>query len=311
MKKPEFNKNAHLSILISSFIFGLNLPIAKTLLQQDWISPYGMTMMRMAGAAVAFWLFSLFTPKEKVSAKDMWLLLLCSVFGVSANQSFFVVGLASTSPIDSGLIVTTTPIMVMLIAALVLKEPITLKKAIGVIIGAFGAILIVFSSTHTVNSAASFGGDLLCLASCAVYACYLVIVKPITQRYSSVTIMKWMFLFAALMTIPLFYKDVLTARIFTPETTLSAVSRLAYVVLGATFISYLLVPIALKRLRPTTVGMYNYLQPIVATIATIVVGLDVMRWEIPVSAILVFLGVYLVVKSKSRQDMIDSGEVTE
>ncbi len=304
--KQEFNYKAHLAILVSSFIFGLNLPIAKTLLQSGWINPYGLTMMRMSGAAVAFWIASLFTKREKVARKDLWILLLCSVLGVSANQGFFVVGLASTSPIDSGLIVTMTPILVMLIAAMVLKEPITFKKVIGVITGGLGALLIVLSGVRSTASSASWIGDALCFASCGVYACYLVIVKPLTQRYHSVTLMKWMFLFAALMTAPLFGKDAVAAKVFTPETTFGAIWRLAYVVLAATFIAYLLVPIALKNLRPTTVGMYNYLQPIVATITTIAIGLDVMRWEIPVAAALVFAGVYLVVKSKSRQDVVDA-----
>jgi drug/metabolite transporter (DMT)-like permease len=115
-------------------------------------------------------------------------------------------------------------------------------------------------------------------------------VKPITQRYSSVTIMKWMFLFAALTTAPLFAKDAVSARVFTSEATFDAIWQLVYVVLAATFIAYLLVPIALKNLRPTTVGMYNYLQPVIATVTTIAVGLDVMRWEIPVAAVWVSAG---------------------
>ena len=303
--KSEFKYSAHFAILISSFIFGLNLPITKTLLQENWITPFGMTMVRMLGAALAFWLTSLFVPKEKVAPKDLWILFLCSILGVNANQGFFVIGLANTSPIDSGLIVTITPILVMLLAAAVLKEPITFKKVIGVMVGGLGVLLIVLSGIHSETRMASWWGNALCIASCTVYACYLVIIRPLAQRYNTITIMKWMFLFAVVMSLPFFGKELISARVFTSDTNFGAVWRLIYVVFGATFVSYLLVPVALKNLRPTTVGMYNYLQPIVATVTTIALGLDTMRWEIPVAAALVFVGVYLVVKSKSRQDVLE------
>lgn len=295
----------HLAILTAFVIFGLNIPITKSVMNDGMVSSFGITYMRMFVAAIMFWAVSFFYPREHVSRKDMFILFLGGLFGVVLNQGSFVVGLEFTTPIDAALVATLAPVMVMLLSAMYLKEPITWKKTAGVVLGGAGAVLIIVSGTLKVMPGGnnSWIGGLLCFLASFSYAIYLVIVKPIINRYSTVTLMKWMFLYAALLCLPFGFGDVLHAKAFTAGAGLSVILRLLYITLMATFVAYFMIPIALKHLRPTTVSMYNYIQPLVAAVAAILLGQDTMGWQKPVAAALIFSGVYLVMKSKSRADV--------
>ncbi len=302
MNKQQLHGNTF--VLASTVLFALNIPIVKTV-TPEWIAPEGLTMLRFLFAAAAFWITSLFTVREKVPPRDLLMLFVGSLLGISINQLLFIVGLAKTSPIDASIILTLSPVVVMLIAAVVLKEPITFKKVGGVLVGASGALLIVLSAaSHGGDKASHFGGNLLVFTSVVVYAGYLVLIKPFTQRYSTITLMKWMFLFAILTMMPFYHSSIHVAKYATFDVYL----RIFYVICGATFIAYLLVPLALKRLRPTTVSMYNYAQPLIASFVAILLGQDQLTWEKPVSAVLVFVGVYLVIKSKSRAQVVAEQE---
>ncbi len=295
--------HGHIAIFSANILFGLNIPIAKTLMP-EWISPMGLTFARMAFGAIAFWFASIFFINEKVTKKDLLILFFCAVLGTTVHQLFFIIGLGMTSPIDAGLIVTMNPVVVMIISALILKEPITSKKAGGVFIGACGALLIIWqSASASAGQGSSLLGNLYCFLSVVSYATYLVISRPIAQRYTPVTLMKWMFLFSTLLTIPFSITDMQEAKIFTYETNWNAILSLFYVVFGATFLAYFLIPVALKRIRPTTISMYNYAQPLIASVVAILIGQDNLSWDKPIAAILVFTGVYFVTQSKSRADI--------
>ena len=297
--------HGHIAIFAANILFGINIPIAKTLMP-EWIDPVGLTFLRMSFGALAFWVVSLFTLNEKVSKKDLLILFFCAILGTTVNQLTFIEGLGMTSPIDAGLIVTMNPMMVMLISALVLKEPITSKKAGGVLIGACGALLIIWQSYYTINQGhgGSLMGNLLCFISVVSYATYLVISKPIAQRYSPVTLMKWMFLFSTLITLPFAIESIWNTPAFHKEVfDGQELGAIFFVLFGATFVPYLLIPLALKRIRPTTVSMYNYIQPIVASFIAVCIGQDSFSVTKLVSAALVFSGVYLVTQSKSRADL--------
>lgn len=224
--------------------------------------------------------------------------------GVGINQGLFIVGLNRSSPVDASIIATAVPIFVLLLAAVILKEPITRKKSFGVFMGVSGGLLLVFSSTHTADSISSLDGDVMMIVSGLMYAIYLVLSKPLSLRYSSVTMMKWMFLFTTLTLVPFTFRHVLDAPAFHREVwDFKELSAIFYVLFGATFLPYLLIPMSLKRIRPTTVSMYNYVQPIVASFIAVMVGQDTFSWQKFLSAILVFIGVYLVTQSKSREDI--------
>lgn len=293
----------HILILITNILFAVNMPISKYLLPTH-VPPEGLTIMRMLFACVMFWMVSLFTAKEKVSLKDLGMLFICALCGVGINQGLFIVGLNRTSPVDASIIATSVPIFVMLLAALILKEPITRKKSFGVFLGASGGVILVLSSTHTVHTSSSLDGDLMIIISGLMYAIYLVLSKPLTLKYSSITMMKWMFLFTSLTLFPLTYQHILDAPVFHQiEWNWTALSALFYVLFGATFLPYLLIPMSLKRIRPTTVSMYNYIQPIIASLIAVMIGQDTFSLQKIVSAVLVFVGVYLVTQSKSREDL--------
>lgn len=290
-------------MLASTIVFALNVPITKSVIP-EWISPLGVTSIRLTFASIMFWLVSLFVKSEKIDRKDFRFFFWGGFFGMGFNQVMFILGLALTSPIDATIIATLSPMLVMLISAAILKEPITWKKALGVFIGASGALLIILAEAAATGTHhnSSWVGNLFIFASTTSYSCYLVVTRPISQKYQPLTLLKWMFLFAMLMVLPFTFHELFTAKIWTVHN-LSITWRVSYMLLMGTFIAYFLIPVALKRIRPTTVGSYNYLQPIIASMAAIVVGQDVLTWEKPVAALLVFSGVYLVTTSKSRADV--------
>lgn len=293
----------HILILSANILFGVSMPIFKYLLTSD-VPPEAITIMRVIFACMMFWLVSLFMPKEKVLPKDLRTLFICALCGVGINQWLFVVGLKSSSPVDASIIATAVPIFVLLLAAAILKEPVTAKKSFGVFLGVSGGLLLVFSSTQTTDSANSLWGDTLMLLNQLMYSVYLVLSKPLSLRYSSVTMMKWMFLFSMLALTPFCLPHVQHVPMFHREAfNMTQLCALLYLLFGATFVAFMLIPMALKHIRPTTVSMYNYVQPIIASAIAIAVGQDTFSMQKLLSAVLVFVGVYLVTQSKKRENI--------
>lgn len=289
-------QHGHLSLIVSSIVFGLNIPVARTIIP-DIVDPFLMTFLRMIGAAVLFWIASLFTKKEYVPRKDVFLFFFSAVVAIVVNQTFFIVGLSKTSPIDASLVVTLSPIITMLLAAIFIKEPITWLKTIGVLIGASGALVLILSSSQT-GASGNFIGNLFVLFSVTSYALYLTLFKNLISRYSPITSMKWMFLFATILTYPMSHKAIVETNFAAFDA--SVYLRIGFVVALATFFTYMLIPIGQKTLRPTTISMYNYLQPITASFLAVAIGMDRFGWDKIISTVLVFTGVYIVTQSKSR-----------
>ena len=254
--------------------FGLLAPVSKSLFGTGLVSAYALTMMRMGGGAVVFWIASLFTRREHVPPRDLLLFFFASLLGIVLNQGTYVLGVSKTSPIDASVVTTTTPIFVMIIAALYLREPITGKKILGVVVGAAGALLLILSGAHLVSGrtgSGSVSGDLLCLFAQLSFATYFVVFKKLISRYSPVTLMKWMFLYATACCLPFGYSDL--KAVGWAELGWTNYAQIAYVVLGATFLAYLLMPIGQKNLRPTVASSYNYVQPLVATLVAVSLGI--------------------------------------
>ena len=294
--------HGHLAILGTNLIFGLNTPIAKSIVP-TWISPAPLTLLRMGFAATAFWIIALFFPKEKVLKKDLWVIFGGALFGLVAAQLSFAVALQYTSPVNLSLIAAMTPVVVMLMAAAWLKEPVSFRKAAGVITGISGALLIIFHSSSANTGENGMLGNLLGVVNIVTYGLYMIITRAISQRYHPVTLMKWMFLFSALISLPIGLPGLSETPAFSGAVPADVWWRIGYVVVIATGLAYFLIPLSLKRIRPTTASMYNNLQPMVASTIAIVIGQDVFSWDKPVAAALVFTGVYLVTGSKSREDL--------
>lgn len=224
-----------------------------------------------------------------------------SLFGVVMNQGVFIYGLGKTSPVDASVIVTMTPLMVLLISAAFMGDPVTVRKAVGVLSGAAGAIWLVLSAGGAGGSAGTVSGNLLILLSGFSSAVYFAMSKPLTSRHSPVTLMKWMFLFASLMLLPVTPSVLSAPGAFKGGFGFEGAAMLAYVIAGATFLTYMLIAMAIKRMRPTTMAMYNYIQPFVASMVAIWLGQDSFSWVKVAAAALVFAGVYLVTSAPAAR----------
>ena len=295
----------HAALWVANIIWGLNAPIGKSVLWSEThpqgVSPFALSVYRMLGACLLFWTVSLFLPREKVAPRDIVLLLFASVFGIQLNQMLFLWGLSLTSPIDTSIIATIVPVLTMVLATLFLREPITLLKAGGVLLGCGGALLRFLVSRHGTGGTSSVAGDVLCVISAVSYATYLTAFRNVIVKYSPVTTMKWMFLFAAVAAVAIYYRPLAEVdyAALAPRTW----AGIGYVVVCSTFLSYFMVPVGQRYLRPTVVSMYNYVQPLVAVLFTVAVGLDTFGFTKGVAALCVFAGVWLVTKSKSRAQL--------
>ena len=210
-----------------------------------------------------------------------------------------------TSPADASIITTSMPLWAMILAAFILKEPITWRKVMGIAAGAAGALMLIMGSrqtagTHTADSSMAIAGDLLVLFAQFCYALYIVLYKDFVNRYSLVTIMKWMFTFSFLCMLPFSAGELISTDWRSLE--LPDISGLTFIVVGGTFISYMFIVVGQKRLRPTVAGMYNYIQPLVACIVAVCWGMDSFNATKVMAILLIFSGVYLVTSSRSRTD---------
>lgn len=294
----------HLFALLANVMWGLMAPIGKSALQE--FSPLSLTTFRMVGAAAAFWLLSICCKQEQVNHRDMLKIFFASLFALVFNQGVFIFGLSLTSPIDASIVTTTSPIVTMIVAAIYLKEPITNKKVLGIFVGAMGALILILSSQVSSSGSGSIIGNLLCLLAQISFSIYLTVFKGLSQQYSAVTINKWMFVYTSMCYIPFSYSDISTIEWASVPTI--AIVQVLYVVLGGSFLAYLCIMTAQRLLRPTVVSMYNYMQPIVATIAAIIMGIGSFGWQKGVAIGFVFLGVYIVTRSKSKADFEKAGK---
>lgn len=282
--------------------WGLMAPLGKDAMTHG-ITGIDMVTFRVVGAAVLFWIASLFTKREHVAGRDKVLFVFAGLFGLVLNQCSFTIGLSITSPINASIVTTSMPIFAMMLAALILKEPITGKKAAGVIAGCSGAIILIMTSAASVDSrVGEIKGDLLCLMAQLSFALYLALFSPLVRRYSLFTVNKWMFTYASLMILPFTFSHV--AAIEWAIVPVKTWVESGYVVVIGTFFSYILMMNGQKVLRPTVVSVYNYVQPLVSVTVSLIAGIAVFAWSQALAVVLVFGGVWLVTKSKSRADML-------
>lgn len=283
----------HLALLGANVCWGLMAPVAKLVMAAGIITPLVLTDCRIFGAAILFWLLSLCGKREHVPAGDILRLAGAGMLGILFNQGCYIFGVGYTSPGEASIITTTMPMWVMVLARIILKAPITAGKAIGIILGAIGAFTLVYSSLgSSLRGNNPLLGDLLVLTAQLSYALYLTLYKNFLKKYSLVTLMKWMFTFAAIAILPLSAKSIAATdwNALTP----TVAAGVGYVVFMGTFVAYICMMTGQKALMPTVVGMYNYFQPIVATCVGLALGLDVFTPLKAIAVILIFAGVYLV-----------------
>lgn len=280
-----------------STIYGLNHTIAKGVMP-EFIKPFGFIFLRVTGATILFWLISLWFPKEKVATSDWPRLLASAVFGMVLNMLFFFKGLSLSTPINSSVIITITPIFVLLLSSYLLREKITWLKVSGILFGLTGALMLVLFSAETGKDAPNIPlGNLLFLVNAFSFGIYLILVKPLATKYHPVTLMKWIFLTAFIINFPITFSEFTEVQWKTlPQ---EAVWSFVFVVLGTTFATYMLNIFAIKQLSPSTLSSFIYLQPLIAIIFAVIVGVDKVTPLKLAAGFLVFFGVYLVTKKKT------------
>lgn len=299
----NFSKAAgHAACFVAYAIFGLNIIICKDLTSSHIISPMGLFSIRSVSAGSLFWLISLFMPKEKVDRKDYVRIFIASMLGFFLCQISFLIAIPEVTPMTSSIVSSLSPIYTMFIAAVAIKEPITVKKAGGVLISFVGIMILIFNSMHSAGATEnSMRGILLMIVNGLSFALYLGIFKPLISKYSVCTFMKWIFLFSTLVSVPVSAGEIVSLEWSTVPGKL--IAELGYLVFFATFVSYYLIPFGQQRLRPTLVSMYAYVQPIIATGISICIGMDTLTWQKILSAVMVFAGVIIVSRSKSREQI--------
>lgn len=301
MKNGENTMVGHIACFVAYVIFGLNIIVTKDIMTTEIISPMALFCLRSLGAGLLFWLSSLFVPSEKILPSDYIKIFAASVTGFFLTQITFLVGISDITPMDCSIMTSLSPIYTMFIAAVVLKEPITLKKAGGVLLSFMGVLFLIFNSVSSGGGAAETKpiGVFFMFLNGFCFSIYLGVFKPLIMRYSVITFMKWIFLFSSLMSLPFVGGELV--HIDYASLPLGFVAEISYAIIFATFISYFLIPIGQKHLRPTLVSMYSYMQPIVATAISICIGMDTLGWKKVLAAATVFTGVVLVNYSRAAR----------
>ena len=276
-------------------IFGFNIISCKNIAIDGNITPMALFCLRSFGATVLFWIWSLFTaPKEQVEKKDLWKVAIASFLGLFMTQLSFLFAITQCTAIDASIMSTLSPIMTLIISAIVIKERITWSGVTGIVLSLVGVIILIFNcvSIRSGADSTSIWGILGMISNTLCFASYVGIFKPLIQKYSVVTFMKWMFLFSSLMALPSAFGAFGASNL--AAVPMNIMWHVIYVVIGATFIAYFLIPIGQKRLRPVVVCMYTYVQPVIAMVIALAMGLDTLNLLKVLATVLVFTGVGLV-----------------
>ena len=282
---------AHLALFIVNLIYALNYSIAKDVMP-EYINPSGFILLRVLGGVSLFFLFFKIFINERINNSDLPRFALCGLFGVAINQLFFFEGLNLTTPINAAIIMTTNPILVIVISALLIREKISLMKIIGIIFGFIGACNLILNSGDFSFNNNFLIGNFLVFINATSYALYLVLVKNLMKKYNPITVMFYVFFFGLIFVFPFGYENVMLIdlQIFTTEIYL----KVLFVIIFTTFIAYLFNGFALKSLTPATVSVYIYLQPLLASLIALFLNVDTLDMQKIISALFIFTAVFLV-----------------
>ncbi len=290
---------ALLALFAVQLLYGLNFTFAKSLINDGFMQSSALVFFRVSGATLLFWIVGEFFPKEKIDVKDYLKFFYASIFGVVINMLFFLKGLELTTPIHAAAIVSITPIVILLLSSYYLKEKVTRLKIFGVILAFAGALVLSIYGKSLRAGDNVFFGNMLIMINVVSYSIYIIMIKRLTVKYHPFTFIKWLFLFGTFLVLPFSYFQIEVIDWNSFDT--YATGSLIFVVVGATFGTYLLNPLALRTLRASTVGIFIYLQPVIAAIFAVAMGVDTIGIVKITAAVLIFSGVYLVTKKPKLQ----------
>ena len=292
---------AHIALFLVAVIYGANYTIAKEVLDNEHIKPIGFILMRVITGLILFLIIHTLYIKEKVESKDFWRLIICGFFGVAINQTFFFSGLKLTTPINASLIMTTTPILVLIASSIIIREKITMRKILGIVAGCSGAVLLILNGKSINFDKTQVLGDLMIFINASSYGIYLVIVKTLMEKYNPITVVKWVFIFGTLFVFPFGIGDLSEVEWTTFD--FGIWLAVAYVLFCTTFLAYLFNAYALKTVNPSVVSIYIYLQPLLAILISLIFAKDNLALIKVISGILIFTGVYLVSSQRNLKNV--------
>lgn len=290
------NTRAHLAMLLAMILFGLMSPLSKDAMNSGLTGPQ-LATLRIVGGTVLFWMASLLSPWHHVGRADLLRLALASIFGVVLSQGGLVMGISRTSPINASMEITAQPIYVLVLSTLLLHQRVTVARAGGVLLGFAGAaILVLTDAPEATSGSSSYVGDLMVLGSQVAFALYLTLFLPVIGRTDPLTFNRWMFTFGSLILLPLTAGDM--ASLQWSQMSTRTWAEVAYIIVCCTFVCFLLVVYAQRRLPSTVVSSYNYIQPIVTVVSSLSMGLALLQWRHLAAAVLIFSGVWLVIHAR-------------
>ena len=286
---------ALIAATLVSIIYGVTFTIAKDVMP-EYIDAYGFIVLRVGGSVILFWLISFFGPKEKIAKEDFPRIVAAAFFGVAFNMLTFFKGLSYTSPIMGAVLMVTTPMIVLVLSAIMMKERMENRKILGILLGLVGTVALILYGKSLVNATNATLGNILIFVNAISYGFYLIIVKKLMDKYNAFTFVKWIYTFGFLMVLPFGWNEFQEVDFATLP--IDIVYKVVFVVLFSTFLTYLLNLISMRELKPTTVAVFIYLQPLFATVFAISLGKDDLSWVKILSALVIFAGVYLVTQKK-------------
>jgi drug/metabolite transporter (DMT)-like permease len=289
---------AYLAATLVSIIYGVTFTVAKDVMPK-FVLPFGFILLRVAGSAVLFWSVSSFGTKEKIEPKDFPRIAAAAFFGVALNMLTFFKGLSYTSPIMGAVLMCTTPMIVLVFSAVLLRERLSGKKIVGLILGLIGTAVLILYGKSIHNAPKASLGNLLVFVNAISYGFYLIIVKKLMNKYNAFTFVKWIYTFGLLMVLPFGWNEF--QAIDWPQIPLGIYYKIGFIVVFSTFLTYLLNLISMRELKPTTVAVFIYLQPLFASVFAIGLGKDEISAVKLIAAVLIFTGVYMVTLVKETK----------
>ena len=289
---------ALLAATLVSIIYGVTFTIAKDVMPK-YVQPFGFITLRVGGSMILFWLIAPFFSTEKIEKADFPRIIAAAFFGVALNMLTFFKGLSYTSPIMGAVLMVTTPMIVLVLSAILMKERMKKQKVFGLILGLIGTVFLILYGKSVINASNATLGNILVFINAVSYGFYLIIVKKLMDKYNAFTFVKWIYTFGFLMVLPFGWSEFQAVDYANLPTDI--IWKIGFVVVFSTFLTYLLNLVSMRELKPTTVAVFIYLQPLFATIFAISLGKDDLGWVKIISAVLIFTGVYLVTQKKSNQ----------
>lgn len=285
---------------LAALIYGVSFTVAKEVMPV-YVKPYGFIILRVLGATILFWIASIFVVKEKIERQDFFRIFLAAIFGAALNMLTFFKGLSLTTPINASVMMLTTPILVLLLSTIILKEKVTFLKIFGIFVGLTGAFVLIVYGESIGSSKDVFLGNFLVFVNATAYSLYLIIVKRLTDKYHPLTFVRWLYLFGLIIVLPFGFSEL--QEIQWQEMPINIYYKVGFIIVFTTFLTYLFNLFALTKLKPTTLSVFIYLQPVLASMYALFTNSDSLNMVQILATLLIFGGVYLVTKSNTPKQI--------